>query len=295
LRTLLPELRASVPELPVCTDAEVGVAVTSLDAALAAIAAIRARGHHRVVVKLALGLAGGNAIRLWEPELLDTQRRWMADAFDAGRMLVVEPWLEREADFSAQYEMTGSRLHLVGFTDLFNDQRGQFSANGAAPGFARKPSSRICGALGDVPDAGGKLTRIFEIIRRRLEMALSDAGHAGPVGIDAFVYRTPDGPRLKPVVEINPRHTMGRLLLELMRRAAPGTHGLFRLVNRAALKSEGCAGFAEYASKISNQYPVKMVGEPVPKIAEGAVCLNDPASAQVCLGVFRVGNIAAAA
>jgi uncharacterized ferritin-like protein (DUF455 family) len=294
LRTLLPELRASVPELPICTDTDVGVAVTSLDAALAAIAAIRARGHHRVVVKQALGLAGGNAIRLWEPELLDTQRRWMADAFEAGRTLVVEPWLEREADFSAQYEMTGNRLHLVGFTDLYNDQRGQFTANGAAPGFARKPSARICGAFPHVPDSGGKLTRVFEIIRARLESVLSDAGHTGPVGIDAFVHRSADGPRLKPVVEINPRYTMGRLLLELMRRAAPGTHGLFRLVNRATLKAEGCADFAEYAGKISNQYSVKMVGEPVPKIAEGAVCLNDPASAQVCLGVFRVGNHAEA-
>lgn len=288
LRALLPELRTSVPELPVCTDAEVGVAVTSLEAALEAIAAIRARGHHRVVVKQALGLAGGNAIRLWEPELLDTQRRWMADALDAGRTLVVEPWLEREADFSAQYEMTGSRLHLIGFTDLFNDLRGQFTANGAAPGFARKPSTRICGAFAAVPDAGGKLTRSFEIIRKRLESALADAGHVGPVGIDAFIYKTADGPRLKPVVEINPRYTMGRLLLELMRRAAPGTHGLFRLVNWATLKAEGCADFREYASKISNQYSVRMAGEPVAKIAEGTVCLNDPATAQVCLGVFRI-------
>ena len=58
------------------------------------------RGHHRIVVKEALGLAGSNAIRLWEPEVLRPQCRWMANALENGRRLVIEPWLEREMDFS---------------------------------------------------------------------------------------------------------------------------------------------------------------------------------------------------
>jgi hypothetical protein len=35
-----------------------------------------ARGHHKIVIKEALGLAGGNALRLFEPEL-ETHRRWL--------------------------------------------------------------------------------------------------------------------------------------------------------------------------------------------------------------------------
>ena len=45
----------------------------------------------------------------------------------------------------------------------------------------------------------------------------------GPVGIDAFVYRDATSvTRLKPVVEINPRYTMGRVLVELMKQTARG-------------------------------------------------------------------------
>jgi len=74
-----------------CTENEIGVAVNSLDEALAAIAKIRTRGHHKVVVKEAFGVAGSNALRLFEPKILPTQERWMENAFARKRELVVEP------------------------------------------------------------------------------------------------------------------------------------------------------------------------------------------------------------
>src|SRR5262249_39420695 len=58
-----------------CTEAEVGVAVSTVDEALSAIAAIRKRGHHNVVAKEAHGVAGSNALRLFEPEILENQKR----------------------------------------------------------------------------------------------------------------------------------------------------------------------------------------------------------------------------
>ena len=60
-----------------CSAAEVGVAVNSVAAALEAIAAIRSRGHHKIVLKEAIGVAGRNALRLFEPEVLETQTRWL--------------------------------------------------------------------------------------------------------------------------------------------------------------------------------------------------------------------------
>jgi hypothetical protein len=50
-----------------CTQREVGVVADSMAAVLSAVAGIRRQGHHRVVIKEAFGLAGHNAIRLWEP------------------------------------------------------------------------------------------------------------------------------------------------------------------------------------------------------------------------------------
>jgi hypothetical protein len=86
---------------------------------------------------------------------------------------------------------------------------------------------------------------------------------------------------------------MGRLTLELMKHAAPGSSGVFRLVNRAQLRVRGAADFPSYARSLTEQFPLRLEGEPVARIREGAICLNDPAEAQVVLATFQVGRNAA--
>ena len=127
------------------------------------------------------------------------------------------------------------------------------------------------------------------------EEELRRANYSGPVGIDAFAYRVADGKvRLKPVVEINPRYTMGRLTVELMKHAAPGIRGLFRLISRKQALVEGFADFSIYARALSERFPLRLKGEPSPRISEGAICLNDPTQTEVCLAVFQVAHAAGA-
>ncbi len=272
-----------------CTGREAGVAVDTLQGALTAIAAIRRRGHHRVVVKQAFGLAGHNAMRLWEPDLLDTQRRWMANAVENGRRLVIEPWLERQMDFSVQLEMTPRGLKLCGYTGLINDRKGQFQANWAVAHHDRRIPANVVALFREAGDIARRLHRLYADIFSLLEQELHRVDYVGPLGIDSFVYRTPQGDcRLKPIVEINPRYTMGRLTVELMKRTCPGSCGLFRLVSRAMARVDGFDDFAAYARSLGERFPLRLEGEPVPGIREGALCLNDPAQARVCLAVFQV-------
>jgi uncharacterized ferritin-like protein (DUF455 family) len=278
-----------------CIEEEVGVAVNSLDEALAAIAAIRVRGHHKIVVKEAIGLAGRNAMRLFEPELLETHRRWMANALRNGRQLVVEPWLERERDFSVQLEMTPEGLKLRGYTGLLNDAKGQFQGNAAAPKFERRIPPDVIALFDEPPDIATRLHALYANISSLLEAELRRAEFLGPIGIDGFVYRCAgDRCRLKPIVEINPRYTMGRLTVELMKHVAPGSHGLFRLIKRAQSRAEGFDDFAGYARSLREHFALRLDGEPAPRIREGALCLNDPAQAQACLAVFQVAREMAA-
>ena len=44
---------------------------------------------------------------------------------------IIEPWLERQTDFSVQLEMAPDGFRLCGYTGLINDLRGQFQANWA--------------------------------------------------------------------------------------------------------------------------------------------------------------------
>jgi uncharacterized ferritin-like protein (DUF455 family) len=272
-----------------CTEHEVGVTVNSHDEALAAIAAIRFRGHHKIVVKEAVGLAGRNALRLFEPEPLENQRRWLANALRDGRTLVVEPWLERLADFSAQLEMTPEGLKLCGYTVLLNDARGQYQGNVAESHHHTRIPSRIVALFREPPDISRRLLALYADIFALLETELRAVDFLGPLGIDAFVYRDATGTiRVKPVVEINPRYTMGRVAVELMRQVCQGSEGELRLMNRAALRAEGSEDFIGYAHRLEKKLPIQLEGEPVPRIREGALCLNDPAQAQVCLAVFQV-------
>jgi uncharacterized ferritin-like protein (DUF455 family) len=284
-------LRRPTEENWLCSENEVGVAVNSLAETFAAISKIRARGHHKIVVKEALGLAGSNAMRLFEPEILEMHRRWLANAFQRKQQLVVEPWLERELDFSIQLEMSAQGLKLCGFTGLLNDAKGQFQGNFAESHHHKRIPARVIALLPGAADTSGRLLRFYEEIFARLEAELHAVNFVGPVGIDAFVYRDAAGAaRLKPVVEINPRYTMGRVLVELMKQTSQGRCGTFRLINHAALRAESFENFPGYACSLAEKFPLQLEGEPVSKIREGALCLNDPAQAQVCLAVFQVGR-----
>jgi hypothetical protein len=275
-----------------CTEQEVGVTVNSLDEALAAIAAIRARGHHKIVVKEAVGLAGSNAMRLFEPELLENQRRWLANSLRDGRQLVVEPWLERLADFSAQLEMMPEGLKLCGYTVLLNDARGQYEGNLAESHHHTRIPTRIAALIRNPPDISRRLLALYAEIFALLETELRAVNFLGPLGMDAFVYRDATGaPRVKPVVEINPRYTMGRVTVELMRSVCQGSKAEFRLVNRAALPAEDGGDFIGYAKRFEAEFALRLEGEPVPRIREGVLCLNDPAQARVCLAVFQVRRL----
>ncbi len=271
-----------------CSENEIGTAVNSLDEALAAIAKIRARGHHKIVVKESFGVAGSNALRLFEPELLPAQLRWLENAFAHQRELVVEPWLERLQDFSAQLEMTERGLKLCGFTGLQCDARGQFIANFAEPHFHKRIPAQVIAPFNAATDISGRLLEFYGAVFATLETELRRADFTGPIGIDALIHRDANGAvKLKPVVEINPRHTMGRVLVELMRQTGQNCHGSFRLVNAAQLRTEGFENFPAFAKSLTERFPLQLESQP-PRIRSGALCLNDPATAQVCLAVFQV-------
>ena len=282
--------RGDAPEW-LCGVEEVGVPAASVEEALAIVTAIRSHGHHKVIVKAAHGLAGHNAIRLWEPEILENQRRWIVGAVAGGRRVLVEPWLERLADFSMQLEIGPRGAKLCGFTGLTNDLRGQYLANWAAPNFERRIPAKIACLFADIVGASALLPGLFDQLIRGLELELKTVGYEGPLGIDCLVYRAASGAvRLKPVVEINPRYTMGRLTVELMKRTCPGSWGVFRIARLASVQREGFTDFQSYTESLRHRMPLQMMGNPTPRLWDGAICLNDPATAEVCLAVFQVAR-----
>jgi uncharacterized ferritin-like protein (DUF455 family) len=295
LRQLLRDFVAESPDESqsasrwLCPGDAIGVEVRTLDEALSAVTAIRARGHHKVVAKESIGLAGSNAMRFFEPELPESHRTWIQKSLAAGRSLVIEPWLERLVDFSLQLEMSDDGLRVCGYTVLLNDARGQYLGNVAESHHHTRIPVAVVKCFPEVPGMSSRLLRLFGALVESLEVRLRAAEFVGPVGIDAFVFRDATGaPRVKPVVEINPRYTMGRVTVELMRQVCQNSCGTLRVWNAASARADGCDNFPALAQKLVGENPLVLEGGPLHRIRRGTICLNDPQQAHVCLATFEV-------
>jgi hypothetical protein len=83
-------------------------------------------------------------------------------------------------------------------------------------------------------DRGEKLGAIVNWLEPRLAAELSSRNFVGSFGVDAFVYRGVGGDLLvKPVVEFNPRMTMGHVALAMQKKVAAGVVAEFRVLTKS--------------------------------------------------------------
>lgn len=124
---------------------------------------------------------------------------------------LLEPWLERSADFSVQLHVGPSGVTLLASLEQ-----------------ELATSGHYLGHRGEVDSRG----RVFtghpeeEALREAAALLASAAGERGwygPCGVDGFRFRHPESgaPVLRPVVELNARFTAGLVVVGLVRRALP--------------------------------------------------------------------------
>lgn len=107
--------------------------------------------------------------------------------------VAVEPWHERLLDMSVGFHVD-RQGGLDGFRghELLNSRDGAFLGVKISPD--RRPPEPWRAALAASAE--------------KLAQALSATGYFGPVSADAYVHKTPDGPRLRPLVDVNARRSM---------------------------------------------------------------------------------------
>ena len=237
------------------------------------------------VVKANYGIAGRSMARFAPGSDLTSLAAMQA----APGGCIVEPWLERVADFSVQFEVEPNQApRLKGFVRLHCEPGGRFTACVASGTFTRLLPPEVAQFL---HQQGPRwLKQLYEetlpaILRARLE----GTHFRGFLGIDAFFYRGATGAlRLKPLVEINPRCTMGRVTLELLRVAAPGRTVLFRIFSRQALRRAGIPDFPAAARNLTGRFSVRLSADH--RVDSGCFPINDPATAQHFLGMANVAH-----
>lgn len=245
------------------------------------------RGHAAVLLKAPWGLAGRGHLKVAPGPLPASHASWIEAVLAEHRSLVAEPWLDRVADFSAQYDVSAGRPpKLRGMVRLVNDAGGRFVACVASRQFHRLFPREASRALQEL-----QAHHFYdEVLPHHLAAAIGDSGFRGWLGVDAFLHRDAAGAiRLRPVVEINPRCTMGRAALEARRFATPDSPVAWRIFYQRHAREAGVRTLAGFAAQIRAAHPVKREDR---LLRSGAVCLNDPEFAGTFLGVLLVGDVA---
>ena len=274
-----------------CPPEVCGVACESVDAVIAQIATIAAAGYGVAVIKSIYGAAGQNAVRVHGTELDDNQCGWLKGILAASGLVVVEPWLDGLLDFSVHADLRPDRsVSSHGIVRFLTDGRGQY--RGAVIGrFADGLDTNVIRGL--YRDAPRRLHRLYDDIFAKIAGSV-EASVPMPLGIDGLVYRHAGEVRLKPVIEINPRYTMGRLALGLNKRLRTGRVGVWLLLNRRDIEAAGFAGLAEFAAEMQSRSPIELADTGKTQISRGVLFTNDPTSAEGYLTMLIVDESLAA-
>lgn len=224
-------------------------------------------------------------------ELDSPLAKWMEKILETQGSIVLEPWLEKVADLSIQVEVGETPKVFESRTFLTGkrlEYRGTFLGQRSASLTPDENRFLHRGPTGTSPLA--RWSQMAEAIGK----ALYAEGYEGNAGIDALLATRNGRLFLRPVVEVNPRWTMGRVALELEKRVLPGASAAWLFLTTAALRDRGLPDdFADAARVLANRHPVKRQTKSGKEwIAEGVVFTNDPEAAREVLSVLAVGESA---
>lgn len=236
---------------------------------------------HSVMAKAPYGTAGMQVKKINHPkDLLGPYGGWIKNTLKSQGAIVIERWLDKLFDLSVQLEIHTDRIQILEvrefITGKHHEYRGTYLGK-KLQGFTPEHLQFFHSALPE-----------WHRFLRDLGTTLRNEGYQGPAGVDALLWKSPEGAlQLKPMVELNPRWTMGRVALELEKHLAPGLNGLWTFITLGEIISRGFPSAKHFAEEMQSRYPVKKVragsGQ---RIESGVVFTNDPSRVQSVLTVL---------
>lgn len=155
------------------------------------------------VFKAIFGSSGRGVRILKNNEMTPNLENWIRSIIKAQGAIACEHYFEKVADFSCHYDIEDGRATFVGISTFDTSETGAYIGS-------------IVGRCAEIPFMED-LTA--ETIAKLQTAALMDSPYTkfycGPLGIDCMVYREGDRLKINPCIEINCRHSMGRLAMEI--------------------------------------------------------------------------------
>ena len=187
--------------------------------------------------------SSGRGVQLLRSGRFDTSRRqWTETILAQQGYIMVEPLHDKIMDFAMQFELRDGSAHWWSYSFFETNSNGSYQGN----------------LLGRMPNLPSDALLAWEAQHVALRNAVARAIEAHPLawfyegwlGVDALLYRTPDGKvAFHPVVELNLRQNMGMLAGMLEYRMAIGAKG------RYAVYYNKQTGFAQFAREQQQKHP----------------------------------------
>lgn len=240
-----------------------------------------------VIVKAPWSTSGNGVRRILKAEELDSALGgWIQNIIREQGSVVLEPLLHKVHDLSIQIEIGDDSIQIFEARKFLTGN--QFEYRGTLLGPLRDSFDSFSLRLlqEELPS--------WKAMARDLGTKLREAGYQGPVGIDAMIYRdSGEKLKLKPIVEINPRWTMGRVALELEKQILPGTPGAWIFIPARGMNKMGASSLQEVATQLKARFPLQLSRSAgSSRIESGALVTQDPAHSQEILTVLFVGPAA---
>ncbi len=270
-----------------CDEWTVGKACTSREDAMDHVEQLHTEGAEKVVIKAIFGASGQNQIHLTKGRMRQTQARWMLNILAKQGCVVVEPFLDKVFDLSLHLDINAhGAAQIAGSSRFLTDTRGQYRGSFVArmvDGLDIEARKFLYANNRDTH----RLQKLAESLADHTSACMADTGYFGPVGIDALVYHDGERLRLKPIVEINPRFTMGRVALHLSRRVNSARTALWLILTRKEICAAGFTDIAAFAEYMEKAYPVEIEGN---QLSKGILFTTDPTQAREFASALLIGE-----
>ena len=173
-----------------------------------------------IMLKSPLASTGRGCRRVNLDKLEDDDLRWIQGVIKRQGKILAEAHRKRVYDFSAQYEITQEgKLKFHGLTEIETKAFAN-SANTCGPFHSQWPQD----IKKFVFQQGRNVIKDgFELVAQKWAQIMLEMKFTGPFALDGFIWQDKDQFYFRPICELNPRLSMGRIALELNRACQSGS------------------------------------------------------------------------
>jgi hypothetical protein len=181
--------------------------------------------NNRLVLKAPWSSSGRGVTFITPHTNYRINKQWIEGIIKHQGLLLAEPYLEKQLDISFHFfVMPNGSIQVLGHTFFSTDEKGKFKGCYTAeyPGQLIESKQLLL-----IKEA---IAQAIDVLHETLKQLNPGQYYTGPIGIDGMFFINNEGKlRLHPAIEVNIRHSMGYLNLQIRKLVHPDSNGFWQI------------------------------------------------------------------